>query len=134
MENAYNYSIRLLFHLLGKIGLKLDFLIPSIICKLCTQTWLFVFRFNYFLQESITGVANCSFPIIVCFLHASSEKTYWQSMYCTLLYYIRYLQSTWHFIVGKSDANVDLGVYWFLMLIRKRKNDWKINYSLFWYN
>ena len=43
------------------------FLISSIICKLCIQTWLFVFRLSYFLQDNITRVANCGFPIIVCF-------------------------------------------------------------------
>ena len=69
MQNAYHYSIRLLLQLLGKINvdLKLDFRISSIMLKLYIQTWLFVFRFNYFLQESITRVANCGFPIIVCF-------------------------------------------------------------------
>ena len=69
MGIAYHYSIRLLLHLLGKMneGLKLDFFVSRIICKLCIQTCFFVVRFNYFLQESMTRVANCGFPIIVCF-------------------------------------------------------------------
>ena len=53
MGIAYHYSIRLLLHLLGKMneGLKLDFFLSRIICKLCIQTCFFVVPFNYFLQE-----------------------------------------------------------------------------------